>query len=403
MNDLTIGDLAQFSYGVGLPETQRISGHYPVYGSNGVVGYHNEPLTHGPTVIIGRKGTIGAVRLSPVSCWPIDTTFYIEFEDLGEARFVHYVLKNVGLEQMNTDSAVPGLNRHVAHAQKLSLPDEDSRLPIARVLGGLDDMIELNLQTAGKLERLARAIYRAWFSNFEPVKAKVSGATSFPSMPHHVFDSLPTRLVESEIGPVPEGWEIVAIEDVVTVKGGGTPSTKNADYWDGGENCWATPRDMSRLSHPVLLDTERYITDAGLDRISSGLLPAGTVLMSSRAPVGYLAIAGVPTAVNQGFIAMICDGPLPPTFVLNWAHSSMDAIKARASGTTFPEISKKNFRTLPVIKPISDVTAAYRRAVDPLFDLLAACVKENASLAKTRDYILPRLLNGQVRVEVVDD
>ena len=110
--------------------------------------------------------------------------------------------------------------------------------------------------------------------------------------------------------------------------------------------------------HPVLLDTERHITDAGVNRISSGLLPVGTVLMSSRAPVGYLAIAGVPTAINQGFIAMICNGPLPPTFVLNWAFYSMEAIKARASGTTFPEINKKNFRTLTAIKPTNDAIVA---------------------------------------------
>ena len=254
----------------------------------------------------------------------------------------------------------------------------------------------------GRWSGLARAIFRAWFVDFEPVKAKAACATSFPSMPQPVFDALPTRFVDSDIGPVPEGWEVQAIDDVITVKGGGTPSTKNPDYWDGGEHCWATPRDMSRLAHPVLLDTERRITDAGVKHISSGLLPVGTVLMSSRAPVGYLAIAGVPTAINQGFIAMICDGPLPPIFVLNWVSSSMEAIKARASGTTFPEISKKNFRTLTVVKPTGDVIVAYQRAAEPLFDLLTACVKENVCLAKIRDYILPRLLSGQVRVEVAD-
>ena len=201
---------------------------------------------------------------------------------------------------------------------------------------------------------------------------------------------------------MPEGLEVVSIGDVATVKGGGTPSTKTPDYWDGGEHCWATPRDMSRLRHPVLLDTERRITDAGVKHISSGLLPVGTVLMSSRAPVGYLAIAGVPTAINQGFIALVCDGPLPPTFILNWALSQMETIKSRASGTTFPEISKKNFRPLSVVRPTDDVIAAYQQAVEPLFDLLTVCVKENVRLAEMRDYLLPRLLSGQIRVEVTD-
>lgn len=297
----------------------------------------------------------------------------------------------------STDMA-PYLSLRDQRRLKITLPHIDEQRAIASVLGALDDKIEQNRQTAQALERLARAFFRAWFVDFEPVKAKAAGAAAFPSMPQPVFDALPTRFVDSAIGPVPAGWEVKAIGDVVTAKGGGTPSTKNADYWDGGEHCWATPKDMSRLAHPVLLDTERRITDAGVNAISSGVLPVGTVLMSSRAPVGYLAIAGVPTAINQGFIAMVCDGPLPSTYVLNWAFASMDAIKAHASGTTFPEISKKNFRPLPVVVPTFDVVAAYQQAADPLFDLLTACVKESEQLGATRDYLLPKLLSGEVRV-----
>ena len=285
---------------------------------------------------------------------------------------------------------------------RITLPPVDEQRAIAGVLGALDDKIEQNRETARTLERLAQVVFRAWFVDFEPVKAKAGGATSFLSMPQHVFEALPTNFVHTESGPVPQGWDRVAIDDLVTVKGGGTPSTKNLDYWDGGELSWATPRDMSRLSHPVLLDTERRITDAGINRISSGLLPAGTVLMSSRAPVGYLAIAGVPTAINQGIIAMICDGPLPATFVLNWLLSSMGTIKARASGTTFPEISRKDFRSLMVVKPSDDVISAFQQVTDPLFDLLTDYVRENVWLAEIRDYLLPRLLSGQVRVEVAN-
>ena len=283
------------------------------------------------------------------------------------------------------------------------LPPFDEQRAIAGVLGALDDKIEQNRRTAQTLEQLARAIFRAWFVDFEPVKAKAAGATDFPSMPQPVFDTLPTRFVDSAIGPVPEGWEVKAIDDVVTVRGGGTPSTKNPEYWDGGLHCWATPKDMSRLAHPVLLGTERHITDSGVYSISSGILPMGTVLMSSRAPVGYLAISGVPTAINQGFIAMVCDGPLPPTYVLNWAFTSMDVIKAHASGTTFPEISKKNFRPLPVVLPTDDVISAYQQLTYPLFELLTACVEENERLAQLRDYLLPKLLSGQVRVGMTHD
>jgi type I restriction enzyme, S subunit len=322
-----------------------------------------------------------------------------------DAAFLYYLLRylNRNFVAIARNKQTTGLG-HVTKRDlqriEAARPKPNEQRAIASVLGALDDKIEQNRRTARVLERLARAIFRAWFVDFEPVKAKAAGAISFPSMPQQVFDALPTSFVESEIGPVPEGWKVKVIGDVVTLKGGGTPSTKTPEYWAGGEHCWATPKDMSRLSHPVLLDTERRITDAGVDRISSGLLPAGSVLMSSRAPVGYLAIAGVATAINQGFIAMVCDETLPPVYVLNWAFASMDTIKAHASGTTFAEISKKNFRPLPIVEPASEVIRTYQYVAEPLFELLTACVREDERLARLRDYLLPQLLSGQVRVKV---
>ena len=146
----------------------------------------------------------------------------------------------------------------LGHITKKDLEDIEAAYPplaeqraIADVLGALDDKIEQNRQTAEALERLARAIFRAWFVDFEPVKAKAAGADSFPSMPQHVFDSIPTRFVDSEIGPVPEGWEVVGYRRCRHREGWVVPPRTKAfpDYWVGGEHCWATPRDMS--SHPA--------------------------------------------------------------------------------------------------------------------------------------------------------
>lgn len=173
---------------------------------------------------------------------------------------------------------------------------------------------------------MAAAIFRAWFVDFEPVRAKASGAASFPGMPQPVFDALPATFADSELGPIPEGWEVKPIGDAVEIKGGGTPSTKTPDFWDGPHH-WVTPKDLSSLMDPILLDTSRRLTDAGLAKVSSGLLPRGTVLLSSRAPIGYLAITAIETAVNQGFIAMLPGGSLPPSYLLNWASHYMDDIK----------------------------------------------------------------------------
>lgn len=328
-----------------------------------------------------------AVRPEPAKVYP-KYLFAALRSSLVQARIVN----------MHVGSLIPHFKKGDFNKLTIPLPDVLTQQAIGDLYFELSAKIEQNRRTAQALEGLARAIFRAWFVEFEPVRAKAAGATSFPSMPQLIFDALPARFVDSDIGPVPEGWGVKAIGDVVTLKGGGTPSTKNGEFWDNGTHYWATPKDMSRLAHPVLLDTDRRITDAGVESISSGVLPVGTVLMSSRAPVGYLAIACVPTAINQGFISMVCDGPLPPVFVLNWAASSMDTIKAHASGTTFPEISKRSFRPLPIINPDVQCVDAYRSIVDPLFSLLVAAIKESGRLAEIRDYLLPQLLSGSVRV-----
>ena len=356
-------------------------------------------------LLVSTSGTLGRVSIATqAAAGSIPYTGIIRMRPADgdvDAGFIRYFLMSPLFQLQAEASAAGSVLRHFgpSHLREMSfpIPSMNEQRAIAGILGALDDKIEQNRRTARALERLERAIFRAWFVAFEPVKAKAAGAAAFPSMPQPVFDALPTTFVDSEIGPVPEGWEVKAIGDVVTTKGGATPSTKNPKYW-GGEHCWATPKDMSRLSHPVLLDTERRITETAVSSISSGMLPVGTVLMSSRAPVGYLGIAGVPTAINQGFIAMVCDGPLPPSYVLNWTLTSLDLIKAHASGTTFPEISKKNFRPLPVVLPTGEVVAAYRQTSDPLLDLLVACVKENTQLTQVRDCLLSQLLSGAVRV-----
>jgi type I restriction enzyme S subunit len=295
-------------------------------------------------------------------------------------------------------SVAERLNLPVIRGLPVFIPELGKQQAIADVLGSLDNKIEQNRRTGRKLEELARAVFKAWFVDFEPVKAKAAGATAFPGMPPEIFAVLPKSLKDLRIGPVPEGWEVKPIGDVVTVRGGGTPSTKDDAYWNDGKHWWATPKDLSSLQHPVLLSTERQITDSGVAKISSGVLPIDTVLLSSRAPVGYLALAKVPTSINQGFIAIQCEGPLKPYFVLHWLDSVMEEIKGRASGTTFAEISKSAFRPIPVVVPAPEVVSAFEDVAKPMFDMITHSVVESAKLASIRDYLLPRLLSGTVRV-----
>ena len=272
----------------------------------------------------------------------------------------------------------------------LNLPEQNA---IANVLGALDDKIEVNHRMNETLESMGQAIFKDWFVEFGPVKAKSESRE--PYLPSKIWEIFPGSLDEDS---VPSGWDTSEIGNEVRVSGGTTPSTKNPSYWEEGSHAWATPKDLSELQSPVLLSTARKLTDAGISKISSGILPIGTVLMSSRAPIGYLAIAEVPTSINQGFIAMVCEKRLPNVFVLNWCQQNLNHIKAISGGSTFGEISKKVFRPIPVIVPSAGVLAAFERVVRPLYERIVLNLKENNLLCETRDLLLPKLISGEIRI-----
>jgi type I restriction enzyme S subunit len=251
------------------------------------------------------------------ACFPDSIVGFIADESKCETRFVEYTFRNLKarIQHEATGSVQDNINLATLDRLRFPLPPLLEQHAIAEILGILDDKIEHNRQMNRTLEAMARAVFNAWFVDFDPVQAKAAGRQSFPGMPQGVFEQLPDRFIETEFGSVPEGWTYVPIGELVDVIGGGTPSTKNPDFWRGGKFPFCTPKDMSRLASPALLETERHITQAGVDKISSGQLPVGTVILSSRAPIGYLALAEMPISVNQGIIAMIT-GEIPNTYVL---------------------------------------------------------------------------------------
>lgn len=173
--ETTVGEYCPFVYGKSLPKTQRTEGDIPVFGSNGCVDYHNKSYVNGPGIIIGRKGSVGAVHLSVEPFWSIDTSFYVEKESIDELKFTYYLLKSLGLKGMNSDSAVPGLNRENAHALPIRIPEKiQDREKLGQWISVYDSKIELNRQTNQTLEHIAQAMFKSWFVDFDPVRAKIA-------------------------------------------------------------------------------------------------------------------------------------------------------------------------------------------------------------------------------------
>ena len=323
--------------------------------------------------------------------------------ELVDPLFVFYFFRSAAgrhalLEHAST-VGTPGIGQPLASLRsiRVPVPPLPEQRAIAHILGTLDDKIELNRRMNETLEAMARALFKSWFVDFDPVRAKAEGRD--PDLPTPLADLFPDRLVDSELGEIPAGWGVKPIGDLAEVVGGSTPKTERVEYWENGTHHWVTPKDLSGLSMPVLLDTERRITDAGLAQIGSGLLPIGTVLLSSRAPIGYLAVAEIPVAINQGFIAMKPRSGISNLFLLRWASAAHDEIVSHANGSTFLEISKSGFRPIRVVAPTTAVMQAFDRLTRPMYLKVVEQERACRTLAALRDALLPKLISGDLRIE----
>lgn len=424
--DTTIGDQLTLQRGFDITKKEQENGDVPVVSSGGIASYHNEAKVEGPGVVLGRKGTLGTVFFVKENYWPHDTSLWVKDFKGNNPRFVYYFFKSITsiIKKMDVGAANPALNRNHVHPMEVKWPIRKVQDYIVKVLVKLDDKIELNRQTNQTLEGIAQAIFKSWFVDFEPTRAKIAAIqnggdperAAMASISGKTIEALnqlsleqqqsikttaalfPDTLVDSELGEIPEGWGWSEIGDEVSVAGGGTPSTKKEEFWEGGHINWTSPKDMSNLTDKILIETNRKITKAGLAKISSGLLPENTVLMSSRAPVGYLAISKIPVAINQGYIAMKCEKNLTPEYVVQWVESVMGEIKQRASGTTFAEISKKNFKIIPVIVPEVEVLSKFSEITSNLYEKITEGLRETKSLTEIRDTLLPKLLSGEMEL-----
>jgi type I restriction enzyme S subunit len=195
---------------------------------------------------------------------------------------------------------------------------------------------------------------------------------------------------------LPLDWRVRPIGDLFEVRGGNTPSTQIEENW-GGQHEWATPKDLSTLDVPVLVQTERKITDVGLTRSTSGLLPVGSLLLSSRAPIGYMAFATRPVAINQGFAGFV-RREVSTVYAWCWCAANMNTIIGNASGSTFAEISKAVLRKLPMLAPCPKVLQAFETSAAPLVARMVEAVEQSATLASLRERLLPRLISGELNI-----
>ena len=204
--EASLGEVIELKRGYDLPQRKRIPGSVPLISSSGVTYYHTEAKVRGPGVVTGRYGTLGEIFFVPSDFWPLNTTLYVCDFKGNDPRFISYFLRGLDFSAYSDKAAVPGLNRNHLHQAAVRYPaDITEQRAIAHVLGTLESM--------------ARVLFKSWFVDFDPVRAKMDGRwrpdDSLPGLPAHLYDLFPDRLVDSELGLIPEGWEVKALEQFV--------------------------------------------------------------------------------------------------------------------------------------------------------------------------------------------
>lgn len=317
-----------------------------------------------------------------------------------DPEYLFYLLCTIDFNLIASGTALPYINKSDIERIEFDSPPLSEQRAIAYVLSTLDGKIELNRRMNETLEGIARALFKSWFIDFDPVRAKSEGRQPF-GMDEETAALFPDQFEDSELGEIPKGWKIGAIQDYYDILGGTTPSTKVARYW-GGSIPFATPKDLSTISSSYLVSTERSITEDGLSQIGSGIIRKGSFLLSSRAPIGYMAFNDVDVTINQGIIAAASKSSLSPSYIYFWSSFNMEYIKSVANGSTFLEVSKGSFKKLKMLAPPSELVKIFNSHVDQLLSAILNNEKENRTLIELRDSLLPKLISGEIRVNGIE-
>ena len=298
-------------------------------------------------------------------------------EAIADYRFVYYALTNVysTLASLANGGAQQNLNAQLIKDFEILLPDLQTQHQIADILSTIDDKIENNNRINHNLEEQAQALYKSWFVDFEPFKGG--------------------DFVDSELGLIPEGWRVGTLSELGDIVAGGTPSKTKPEYYTNNGIAWLTPKDLSIKCNKFTARGEIDITEDGYKNSSAKLMPRGSVLFSSRAPIGYISIAKGDICTNQGFKSVV------PTYagtayLYYWLCENTEAIEAQASGSTFKEASGSLMRFFPALVPEKSVIDSFEKELSPILNEQEILEEEINHAEQIRDSLLPRLMSGEL-------
>lgn len=355
----------------------------------------------GDEVLITLVGDIGqcAVTSSRHKGWnTARAVAVLRLADTSDVNFVRICFLSRPLQHLmdvwSNTTVQQTLNLKEIRELPIPWPPKRVRDEIAEKVSVLDAKIELNDKMNETLEEMARAIFKSWFVDFDPVRAKMDGRKPV-GMDAETAALFPDELVHVNGDLIPKGWKYSAMSDLIMLISGGTPKTSVSEYWNGSVP-WFSVKDAPRDEDVFVIETEKNVTELGIEKSAAKVLPLRTTIISARGTVGKLAVTAVPMAMNQS-----CYGIRPTCgygefFTFYLVKAATGSLQRNAHGSVFDTITRQTFDRLEVVSPPPKVTEGFDKIVSPLMEKILINCQESRTLAMLRDALLPRLLSGEI-------
>lgn len=325
-----------------------------------------------PCLENGKTAKVNVLETGEVGFGSTEFLVFRANKNITDEDYLYYlvcspIVRDIAIKSMIGSSGRQRVQTDVVQNIEIDLPSLGNQKRIGNLLRSLDDKIEQNNKINANLEQQAQALFKAWFVDFEPFGGKM-----------------------------PEDWRRGTIADLGMVVGGSTPSKSKAEYYTENGIAWITPKDLSVNKEKFIFRGENDITELGLKNCSVSIMPEGTVLFSSRAPIGYIAIAAGEVTTNQGFKSVVPNRQIGAAYVYYFLKSSLSIIEGMASGSTFKEISGSTMKQVPALIPDPKILSKFNRYCEALFAQQRIVESQNRLLSSLRDCLLPKLMLGDL-------
>jgi type I restriction enzyme S subunit len=384
-----LGDIVNFKRGYDLPSYKRREGVYPIISSGGISGYHDEYKRDGEGVVTGRYGTLGEMYYVNGRYWPHNTALYATDFKENYPKYVYYLMKCLGSLKTSDKSTVPGINRNDLHEINIPYIEPRFQKDVADFLSALDSKIELNNRINAELEAMAKLLYDYWFVQFD-----------FPDENGKPYKSSGGEMVFNKTlkREIPKGWEVKKLGKVLKTILGGTPSTKKREYWESGVHNWLNSGEIANF--PVI-SSELKITNEAVKNSAAALMPKGTTAISITRHIRPTILA-VDACANQSVIGILETSDFKSSYIYSYIKNEVPRYLSLRTGAQQPHINKNIVDNTLFVVPKIYTLENYYKVANPIYEKIINNSFQNQELAALRDWLLPMLMNGQVRVADVE-